>query len=51
MTIQYDAIIIGGGGRAGLKPPGFDKLNPAAQCMEAISTGSMQRLRAVERVG
>ncbi len=43
MTNNYDAIVIGGGERAGLKPP--------AQCMKAISTGSMQRLRAVERVG
>jgi len=34
-TNNYDAIIIGGGERAGLKPP--------AQCMEA--------LRAIERVG
>jgi hypothetical protein len=42
---NYDryAVIIGGGERAGLKPP--------AQRMEAISAGSMQRLRAFERVG
>jgi len=37
-TNNYDAIIIGGGERAGLKPP--------AQCMEALRAGARSRLLA-----